>query len=317
YSALLDRLEGKDANNITQCYTDIAMGRPTIDQHRHPEDDLRKHYDRNTAAPISRLNALTIFSAEYQIHDFYMNLGPTYADPVARALYAEILSIEEQHVTQYGSIIDPNETWLEKWLLHEANEVYNYYSCLQGEPNPRIKKIWERFLDYELGHLHVVMELFKQHERRDPAEILPAELPEPIRYESHREFVRQVLNQEVELTVNGTDFVPGGLGSKESPATREYRHHINRDGSPSDTVAAEYIWRPGTELSDRHAAPGSPCKEVNHGNPHIHRNQPHGHGHVARSRQGAAANHQGAHAPSGGREQACAHAAGLLRLHAA
>ena len=131
YSALLDRLEGKDANNITQCYTDIAMGRPTIDQHRHPEDDLRKHYDRNTAAPISRLNALTIFSAEYQTHDFYLNLGPTYADPVARALYAEILSIEEQHVTQYGSIIDPNETWLEKWLLHEANEVYNYQTAPQ------------------------------------------------------------------------------------------------------------------------------------------------------------------------------------------
>lgn len=255
YSALLDRLEGKDSNNITQCYTDIAMGRPTIDQHRHPEDDLRRHYDRNTAAPISRLNALTIFSAEYQTHDFYMNLGPTYADPVARALYAEILSIEEQHVTQYGSIIDPNETWLEKWLLHEANEVYNYYSCLQGEPNPRIKKIWERFLDYELGHLHMVMDLFKQHERRDPAEILPAELPEPIHYESHREFVRQTLNQEVDLTAHGNDYIQNGLGTNESPATREYRQYINKDGSPTDTVGAEYIWRPGTELSDRHAAP--------------------------------------------------------------
>ena len=30
YSALLDRLEGKDANNITQGYTDIIPGRPTI-----------------------------------------------------------------------------------------------------------------------------------------------------------------------------------------------------------------------------------------------------------------------------------------------
>src|SRR5699024_9772720 len=120
-------------------------------------------------------------------------LGPTYADPVARALYAEILSIEEQHVTQYGSMFDPNETWLEKWLMHEATEVYNYYSCMQSEPNPRVKKIWERFLDYELGHLQVVMDLFKKYERRDPAEILPAELPEPIKYESHREFVRQTL----------------------------------------------------------------------------------------------------------------------------
>src|SRR5574339_192962 len=31
YSALLDRLEGKDANNILQSYTDILPGRPTIE----------------------------------------------------------------------------------------------------------------------------------------------------------------------------------------------------------------------------------------------------------------------------------------------
>ena len=30
------------------------------------------------------------------------------------------------HVTQYESIIEPEETRLEKWLLHEAAEVYNY-----------------------------------------------------------------------------------------------------------------------------------------------------------------------------------------------
>src|SRR3569832_703579 len=44
YSALLDRLEGKDANNILQSYTDILPGRPTVDEHRAPQDDLRKPY---------------------------------------------------------------------------------------------------------------------------------------------------------------------------------------------------------------------------------------------------------------------------------
>jgi hypothetical protein len=72
-------------------------------------------------------------------------------------LYAEIASIEEQHVTQYESIIDPDESWLEKWVLHEAMEVYNYYSCTQSETNPRIRDIWTRFLDYELGHLNMAV----------------------------------------------------------------------------------------------------------------------------------------------------------------
>ncbi|WP_292937516.1 hypothetical protein [Noviherbaspirillum sp.] len=246
YSALLDRLEGKDANNILQSYSDILPGRPTMDEHRSPVDDVRESYDRNKAAPLTKLHALTITAAEYQTHDYYMNIGPLFSDPVARQLYAEIASIEEQHVTQYGSLIDPQESVLEQWLLHEATEVYNYYSCVEQETNPRVKAIWERFLDYELGHFHHVAELFKQHEKRDPAELFPTALPEPIQFASQRDFVRQVLAQEVDLRAKGTQFVDK---SQESQASIDYRTHINSDGSPSEIVAGGYIWSPGTELN--------------------------------------------------------------------
>src|SRR5690606_35869058 len=137
--ALMDRVEGKDANAILQSYTDIRPGRPTAEEHRAPEDDLRRWYQRGSAGPVTKLHALLIMGAEYQTRDYYLTIGPTFADPVARQLYAEIASIEEQHVTQYESISDPNETWLEKWLLHEATEVHAYYSCMKQEPNPRVR----------------------------------------------------------------------------------------------------------------------------------------------------------------------------------
>src|SRR5215217_5068233 len=207
YAALMDRVEGKDANTLVQSYSDILPGRPTAIEHRHPHDDLRQPYERTTAAFLTKLHALTIMAGEHQTHDYYMTIGPMFADPLARQLYAEIASIEEQHVTQYESIIDPTETWMEKWLMHEAMEVYNYMSCSQYETNPRIKAIWDRFLDYELGQLHFVAELFKQVENRDPAEILPAELPEPIEYRSHRQFVRETLAAEVDLRASGMEFV--------------------------------------------------------------------------------------------------------------
>lgn len=246
YSALMDRVEGKDANNILQSYTDILPGRPTSVEHRHPSDDLRTPYDRNTVDPISKFNALTIMSGEYQTRDYYMNIGPTFSDPVARQLYAEIASIEEQHVTQYSSIIDPNETWLEKWVLYEANEVYNYFSCMESESNPHVKAIWERFYEYELGHLDLAMSLYKKHERRDPAELLPVEFPDPIAYQSNRSFIRETLSREIDLRTDGTQFVSS---DQESPASRQYRKELNSDGSPSDMVAAGYQWRPGTELN--------------------------------------------------------------------
>ncbi|MFY0526251.1 hypothetical protein ACN28I_24985 [Archangium gephyra] len=245
YSALYDRIFGKDPNYITQSYTDIIPGRLTAIEHRHPLDDVRRPYEARTADPITKLNALTIVSAENQVHTFYMNIGPMFSDPVARQLYAEIAAIEEQHVTQYESLSDPDESWLEKWLLHEANEVYNYYSCLQSETNPRIKDVWQRFTDYELGHLHYVMELFQRLEGRDPAEVLPRELPEPIGYHSHRDFVRKVLRDEEGLSAKGTEFVPR---AEEAERTLLYRQQLNSEGSPSATASAGYRWRPGTEL---------------------------------------------------------------------
>lgn len=245
YSALLDRLEGKDSNNILQSYTDVLPGRPTVVEHRAPENDLRRPFDRNTAAPLTKLNALILTAAEHQTHDYYMNIGPLFADPVARQLYAEIASIEEQHVTQYESLLDPSQSLLENWLMHEAMEVYTYYSCLQQELNPRIKAIWERMLNYELGHFHSVAALFKKHERRDPQEIVGTSLPEPIPFESQREFVRATLAQEVDLRAAGTEIVSL---EEEPQSSIDYRNQLNSQGSPSETVAASYSWRPGTEV---------------------------------------------------------------------
>lgn len=248
YSALMDRLTGMDANTILQCYTDILAGRPTSAEHRAPHDDLARHWDKRTAAPLTKLHTMTITAGEQQTHDYYMNVGPQFADPIARQVYAEIASIEEQHVTQYESLLDPTQSLIEQWLLHEANEAYLYYGCAQQEPNPRVKAIWERMLDYELGHVQLAGACLKKYEDRDPAELFPGSLPDPFPYRSNRDFVRETLGKELDLRKRGLDFVPL---AQESRASGEYRAHLNSQGSPTDTVAAGYHWRPGTELNLR------------------------------------------------------------------
>jgi hypothetical protein len=97
------------------------------------------------------------------------------------------------------------------------------------------------------------MELFKTAEKRDPAELLPETLPEPIDFVSHRQFVRETLENEVDLRANGTRFVDLAEEPERSIA---YREQINSEGSPSDTVAAGYTWMPGTELTAKGAASG-------------------------------------------------------------
>lgn len=245
YAAMMDRLEGKDPNSILQGYTDIIPSRPTEDHHRAPEHDLRDNYKKEDAALITKIHAALITAAEYQTHDYYMHVGPLFADPVARQLYAEIASVEEQHVTQYGSLSDPSESFMEKWLVHEAMEVYMYASCAEQEGNPRIKAIWERFLDYELGHLHVACEWFKKIEKRDPAEILAGPLPKMIEFKSHREFVRTVLAAEIDMRSKGHDYIDK---SKEPKSSLDYRKHLHADGIPANIASAGYQWAPGGEL---------------------------------------------------------------------
>jgi hypothetical protein len=250
YSALLDRLEGKDANNITQGHTDIVPARPTLVHHRSPEHDLLEPYSPD-ALLATKLHAITLTGGEYQTHDYYMNIGPLFSDPVARQLYAEIASVEAQHITHYGSMINPDETPLEKLLLQEACEVWNYSACAEQESNPRIKAMWERFVDYELGHLQTVIALFKKHERRDPAEVLGSgELPAPIVFKSHREYLREVIANEVGMRKRGTEFVSE---TEEGASSLAYRTQMNSEGSPSQTVSTNYHWTPGTELSRRDA----------------------------------------------------------------
>jgi hypothetical protein len=97
------------------------------------------------------------------------------------------------------------------------------------------------------------MGLFSRLEKRDPAEVLPATLPKPISFESHRTFVRSVLEKEVGLTAVGTQYVPAEKVPAGSPSVA-YRDQLNSAGSPSQTVAAGYRFTPGTELSAPEAA---------------------------------------------------------------
>lgn len=245
YSALLDRLEGKDANNITQGYTDIVPSRATWLHHRAPEHDLLEPYGPH-AQLATKLHALTLTGGEYQTHDYYMNIGPIFADPLARQLYAEIASVESQHITHYGAMLNPNETLLEKLLISEACEIWNYAGCAAQETNPRVRAIWERFLDYELGHFQVVLKLFKDTERRDPQEVLgTGALPQFIQFRSQRDFVRRVVEEETGMRKDGTRFVET---DSEGASSLAYREAVNADGSPSEAISATYAWAAGTEL---------------------------------------------------------------------
>ncbi|MDC0715672.1 hypothetical protein [Nannocystis bainbridge] len=242
YANLIDLIEGpKRVHEIVGNLTEVMPGRPTIVEHRHPFDDVRRHYDRHTVDPLSRLHAMTIVAAEQQTMNFYMNVGPTYVPPLARGLYLEIAEIEEQHVTQYESLLDPLESWFQRELFHHYNECYLYWSFMTEEVDPRIRKIWELHLAMEIEHVRVAGELLLRHEGVEPQAILPPELPQPTRFHENKKYIREVLKHQIDLTSVGPDFVPMGALPADARFFA-YQEAVNGGVKvPSEYVIARHV----------------------------------------------------------------------------
>ncbi|HEX5369642.1 MAG TPA: hypothetical protein VFY10_09550 [Dehalococcoidia bacterium] len=248
YSQMLDLVHGKDPNEILQGRTDVFPGRPTQDHHNDPALRVLKPYDKQNASPITKSHILTLMLGEQQTWNFYKNSGPMYGTPEVRQLYAEISEVEEEHVTQYESLIDPTETWLEKWVMHEFNEVADYYTCYMTEVDPRIKQIWEQFCSYEIEHLRIAGEMLKRKENKDPRELCGVDLPTPATFETNRDYVADVLEKTVKMRL-----VPGGdwKNIDELPSnwsSYEYQKRMNGDKDPSESVVAMRIVAAGAEL---------------------------------------------------------------------
>ena len=248
YSQLLDLIHGKDPNEILQGRTDVLPARPTQDHHNHPVLRLLNHYEKTRAHPRSKVNILTLMAGEQQTMNFYKTVGNFYGSPEARQLYAEISNVEEEHVTQYESLMDPTETWLEKWVLHEYTECANYYTCLETEVDPRVRAIWDIFLGCELEHLRLAGEALKRLQGKDPEELCGTELPTPATFETNREYVTKVIQEQSDLRL-----VAGGkwVRLEELPqdwSSYAYQQIVNAEGSPSEAVVRLRMDAAGVEL---------------------------------------------------------------------
>ncbi len=243
YANLLDMEMGVHAERLVGGYTEITPGRPTVSEHRHPYDDVKRYTDFKTADPITKLNVSIITAAEQQTMNYYMNQTGFYTSDLGRELYAEIGMIEEQHVSLYGSLMDVNTTWLECWLNHEYTECYLYYSCFKDETDPYIKTVWEQHLMMEIAHLHKVAEILKNVEGKEWQQVIPnGAFPELIAFGPQKEYIRNVLKNTVTNTATMEDYVD--INSLDDKAIFfEYQKQVNSDISrvSSHVVIDRYI----------------------------------------------------------------------------
>ena len=204
------------------------------------------------------MNVMTLVAAEQQTMNFYMNVANRYEDPILRGLYTEIGMIEEQHVSHYESLLDPTCTWLMCMVMHEYHECWLYHAFMEQEVEPRVKKMWEMHLDMELSHLQAAVELYKKFGKGDPADFLPKEMPAPLTFESNIGYIRKVIEEQVQLTADGTEFAGRSLAGDHR--YHAYQAQVNAGMVPSREAVKKHISfatspHPVKRFQDRKAVP--------------------------------------------------------------
>lgn len=245
YADLLEMEQGIAAEWLVGRYTEIMPGRPTIAHHRYPIDNVKRSINAKTSDVQTVLNTMIITAAEQQTMNYYMNVTNFACTDIARKLYQEIAMVEEEHVTQYESLMDPNATWLEMLLWHEYCECYLYWSAYMTETNVYVKKLWEENLSIEITHLHKAVELLKKYEGKDWEEVIPGgEFPAPISLHENVEYVRNVLGNTVQYTSKREDYVKVGCLPADADFFR-FQETVNPTTQivPSHCIINEFIRR--------------------------------------------------------------------------
>jgi len=249
YADLLDMESGVKAEKLVGHYTEIMPGRPTIAHHRHPFDSVRYAIEKPCPPVFDVLAANIITAAEQQTMNYYMNIAATYPDPCGKKLYQEIGMIEEQHVTHYGSLLNPCMTWLENLLWHQYAECFLYYSCHALETDASIRDEWAFMLEQELVHLHMAAEMLRKYEGKEWQQVIPnGEFPAPLRLESNIPYVRGVLQNTVHNTALRENYV-SACTLPENADFFVYQNTVNKNTQDvlSHRVIENYIAKYGKD----------------------------------------------------------------------
>ena len=263
YANMLESDMGAKAEDYVGDYTEIMPGRPTIAHHRHPYDSVKNHIVNKTADPFDKCAVNIITTAEQQTMNYYMNLGQFYKNQKGREIYAEIAMIEEQHVTHYGSLIDPSASLFEMCLMHEYIECYLYYSMLADESDENVKKVWEMLLEQEIAHLHSAVKNLRKYEKKDWQEVIPnGEFPKLIKFESNKNYIRNILKDTILNTADREGYRNVNDMQDDADFFRYQNRVIKKEADePAHKVTVEHIDRFGKDY--RVADKEGPVKALN------------------------------------------------------
>lgn len=149
--------------------------------------------DHATPSPLARMAyALGSAIACTRVEHFMLR-GRFFAETEVQALEAAAANACLRRAELADRLLHRSTKPLVAWLSLEAGSVFAVRSCAAREQNAHLRRVWNLFVEQELGQLQVALATYRQATGSDGAELLPTDLPEAHDADQHREALRQIL----------------------------------------------------------------------------------------------------------------------------
>ncbi len=248
---LIDSETDIDPLSLVDNTIEIMPTRPSISQHLHPHDTIKrycnyKQCNMSTLLHITLLQSLASYSTQY-----FATILPHYTSTLGRQLLSELAHIASQHSTIYRSLVDANSPPLERLLISQYTECYCYYSAYQYNQS----KVYQHHYDQELYHLHSVANILQHSSGKVWQQVLSrGEYPEPITLQDNTQYIRKLLTSSINTTSQLEDYCDSAT-LDDTTTHHHYRTQLNNNIAhvPSHRVISRHIADKGSDYRQMRA----------------------------------------------------------------
>jgi rubrerythrin len=131
-------------------------GREIDEQFIEIEAAPKPHYNRKSAAPLTKAQVRLALASELAQREAYRAMAALSSDKHLVIFYQQASIVDNRHIAILRSLIDPTETRLESAYLAELAEVVDLENAVALVPAGRINDVLRGLLDEDRLHLQVV-----------------------------------------------------------------------------------------------------------------------------------------------------------------
>ncbi len=247
--ANLANLDNIDVVQLVDDLVEIMPTRPSICQHLHPHDCIKRFSNYKQCQLSSIVHITLLHAVARYAYQYYSTILAHYPHTTGRQLLAELCHIASQHCSIYGSLVDTYSNQVEILLICQYTQCYSYYLCISNNG-----KHYMQHYQQQLYNLHSIANILQHSCEKLWQQVLGnGKYPSILQLAGNNDYIRQILTDNISLTSQQEDYVHCATLEPDCSQClyQQQLHHPLRK-VPSHSVVASHIADKGKDFRHMH-----------------------------------------------------------------